>query len=156
MSRDHHYKVNIHWTGNKGKGTSSYTEYERSHEIFVNDKPFIVASSDPAFRGDREKYNPEELLLASVASCHMLWYLHLCSDHKIIVTSYSDMAEAVMEENEAGGKFKSIVLKPEVSIADGQYAELAILLHEKANEKCFIANSLNFPVKHEPRINIKS
>ena len=148
--KQHHYKTTVTWTGNTGKGTESYRGYERAHTISAAGKIDIAASSDPAFLGDKTKYNPEELLLASLSSCHMLWWLHLCSDAGIIVTAYSDHASGTMEENASGGgHFAEVVLHPVATITDASKKEKALALHEEANKKCFIANSCNFPVKHE-------
>lgn len=155
--KHHHYKTTIEWTGNTGSGTSNYRDYERSHTISVENKPVIEGSSDPAFRGDKTKYNPEEMLLSSLSSCHMLWYLHCCSEAGIIVTDYIDNAVGTMEETSNGsGRFTEVVLNPVVTITDETRVEKAIELHKKANEFCFIANSVNFPVKHAPKILIKA
>ncbi|WP_426276615.1 OsmC family protein [Chryseobacterium sp. S-02] len=149
----HNYKTIIQWTGNKGTGTSNYRDYERSHTISVENKPVIEASSDPAFRGDKTKYNPEEMLLSSLSSCHMLWYLHFCSEAGIIVTDYVDHATGIMEETSNGsGHFTEVILHPTITITDENKIEKAKELHTKANEFCFIANSVNFPVKHIPKI----
>jgi len=154
--KHHHYKTTIEWTGNKGSGTSNYRDYERSHTISVENKPIIEGSSDPAFRGDKTKYNPEEMLLSSLSSCHMLWYLHFCSEAEIIVTDYIDNATGTMEETTNGsGHFTEVVLNPIVTITDETQIEKAKELHTKANEFCFIANSVSFPVKHSPKIVIK-
>lgn len=150
-SRDHTYTVTVTWTGNTGAGTASYRGYQRAHEVIVHGKPKIPASSDPAFRGDPARYNPEELLVASLSACHMLWYLHLCSDAGIVVQAYQDIAEGVMIEGiDGGGRFKEVVLQPEVTLAPGADLERARALHRDAHRKCFIANSVNFPVRHEP------
>lgn len=139
------------WTGNTGTGTSNYKEFERSHTIKVNGKNDILGSSDPAFRGDKTKHNPEELLLASISSCHMLWYLHLCTVEGIIVTDYIDTATGIMTETaNGGGKFTEVTLNPTVTITGILNIEMADELHKKANELCFVANSLNFPVHHNP------
>lgn len=156
MEKQHKYTLTLKWTGNTGTGTSGYRDYERSHSILVDNKSMIAASSDPAFRGDKTKHNPEELLLASVSSCHMLWYLHLCSEAGIIITDYADHPTGIMLENESGaGRFLEITLYPRVTITDGSMQEKANKLHKKANEMCFVANSLNFPVHHKPEINVK-
>lgn len=149
MSKQHNYKTNIEWTGNRGEGTKNYRGYDRSHRISVNNKTIIEASSDPAFMGDAEKYNPEELLLASLSSCHMLWYLHLCADNGIVVTGYTDEATGTMLETPSGGHFTEVVLHPVVTITAESKIEKANELHRSANKHCFIANSCNFPVKHE-------
>jgi organic hydroperoxide reductase OsmC/OhrA len=151
MSTEHHYKLTVKWTGNTGTGTSGYTAFERSHSIIADNKVEITGSSDPAFRGDKTKHNPEDLLLASVSSCHMLWYLHLCAMAGVIVTGYIDNATGIMIETpDGGGKFTAITLYPTVTVTDNSMTEKANELHKKANELCFIANSLNFPVSHKP------
>jgi len=148
--KEHHYKTNLKWTGNTGKGTESYRGYERSHELTVNGKQPIEASSDPSFRGDHSKYNPEELFLASLSSCHMLWFLHCCTVSSVVVLEYTDTATATMIETEDGnGKFSEVVLHPHVKVKEGWMLDKIESLHKKANAFCFIANSCNFPVKHE-------
>jgi organic hydroperoxide reductase OsmC/OhrA len=156
MAHDHHYSLTTQWTGNTGKGTSSYTAYSRNHTIQAPGKPTLHGSSDPAFRGDRDRYNPEELLLAALSSCHMLWYLHFCSEAGVIVTAYSDEAVAVMTEDSRGnGKFTGATLRPHVTVAEASMTEKAQSLHKKAREYCFIANSVNFPVAHEPACTVQ-
>jgi organic hydroperoxide reductase OsmC/OhrA len=154
--RTHRYAVTMEWTGNTGSGTSGYRAYERSHEITAGDKPPIAGSSDPNFRGDARRWNPEELLVASLSACHQLWYLHLCADAGIVVTAYIDRAEGVMvEDATGGGHFERVVLRPLVTLAAGSDAERARALHPTAHERCFIANSVNFPVDHEPEIRVE-
>lgn len=151
MKGQHHYKATIKWTGNKGEGTANYKAYEREHIIAIENKADITGSSDPAFRGDKTKHNPEELLVSSLSACHMLWYLHLCSEAGIIVTSYSDNATGIMTETANGsGHFTEVTLNPTVTVADQSMIDKANELHKKANELCFIANSVNFPVLHQP------
>ncbi len=154
--KTHQYSIQLRWTGNQGKGTQSYTAYSRDHEITVPEKVHtILASSDPAFRGNPAHYNPEELLVASLSACHMLWYLHLCSVAKIRVESYVDAAEGVMEESvEKGGFFQSVTLKPQIEIREQDKLDQAYELHEEAHRKCFIANSVNFPVSTEAQIRV--
>lgn len=152
----HHYKVTIQWTGNKGTGTSGYRNYERNHTISAENKMTIEGSSDPAFRGDKTKHNPEEMLLSSLSSCHMLWYLHFCSEAGVIVTDYTDEATGIMAETADGsGHFTEVTLFPTVTVSEESMKEKAEQLHHKANEYCFIANSVNFPVKHIPVISVK-
>jgi organic hydroperoxide reductase OsmC/OhrA len=151
MQKSHNYNVKIEWTGNKGTGTSSYRDYERSHSIQIEGKPEILGTSDPAFRGDKTKHNPEDMLVASLSACHMLVYLHLCADAGITVVDYYDNASGVMEETaDGGGHFTEVVLKPTVTILEADMIAKANELHHKANELCFIANSCNFPIRHEP------
>lgn len=157
MAKQHFYHTQLTWTGNTGAGTTNYRAYERSYSIVVEGKPALLGSSDPSFRGDKHKYNPEELLLASLSSCHMLWYLHLCASNKIVVVDYKDQASGIMEEKANGsGYFSKVVLKPEVTIQNQANADLANQLHHQANQMCFIANSMNFPVLHESKINLSN
>jgi organic hydroperoxide reductase OsmC/OhrA len=152
-TREHRYLVALNWTGNRGTGTSSYRDYSRDYEIGVDDKPVILGSADPAFRGDRSRWNPEELLVASLAACHKLWYLHLAAEAGIVVTAYADRAEGVLEVGRDGvGRFTSVVLRPTVTVSADSDVELARTLHKPAHEKCFIANSVNFSVECEPQI----
>ncbi len=140
MTKKHTYKTQLSWTGNTGEGTKSYMKYERLYEIRGKGKPTLEGSSDPSFRGDPTKYNPEEMLLMSLSSCHMLWYLHLCSVNKIVVEDYNDSAEGLMNENPDGsGAFKEVTLKPEVTISSGDLSR-AEDLHHDANQRCFIAS----------------
>lgn len=148
MSKQHQYAVSIAWTGNDGSGTQSYRSYRRDHEIAAAGKPPIPGSSDPAFRGDRTRYNPEELLVASLSSCHMLWYLHLCSVNGIVVLDYHDEAAGTLQEEDDGaGTFVRVVLKPRVTVAGGSDRGKALALHEEAHHLCFIARSVRFPVE---------
>lgn len=154
--KTHQYVLSVEWTGNKGTGTSAYTAYDRTHVICGKDKPALPASSDPAFRGDRQRYNPEELLVASLSSCHMLWYLHLCAEAGIIVTAYADEPVGTMQETaDGGGHFTEVVLHPVVGVADTSMQEQAAALHHKAHALCFIARSVNFPVTHQPVIRVQ-
>ena len=153
MAKHHHYQSTVRWTGNTGTGTSAYGAYSRNHEIVANAKPTIPASSDPAFNGDASRYNPEELLVASVSSCHMLWYLHLCAVNKVVVLDYEDQAGGIMEEtDDGGGRFLEVTLRPSITVTAESDLETAKRLHHDAHEKCFIANSVNFPVGCEPVI----
>ncbi len=157
MNKQHNYKLTVKWTGNNGTGTSNYKEFERSHSILVDNKVKIPGSSDPAFRGDKTKHSPEDLFVASVSSCHMLWYLHLCAVAGIIVTEYIDHATGIMIETaNGGGKFTEVTLNPTVTITDLSMTEKANEIHKKANELCFVANSVNFPVHHKPTCKTKN
>src|SRR5882757_6289725 len=151
MEKEHHYTTSLTWTGNKGEGTASYKAYDRDHVIEVNGKPVIPGSSDPSFRGSPQRYNPEELFVSSLSSCHMLWYLHLCSVNNIVVTAYRDEAKGIMMEKADGsGYFKEVTLYPIVTLTDSTRIDRARELHHEANKLCFIANSCNFPIRHEP------
>lgn len=147
--KEHFYKLSVKWTGNKGEGTTNYRAYTRDHTISSPDKSEIFASADPAFLGDKGKYNPEEFLLAALSTCHMLWFLHLCADRGVIVVDYIDEPVATMYElTGGGGHFKDATLNPLVTVTDGSMTDKLDAIHEQANKKCFIANSMNFPVKH--------
>jgi organic hydroperoxide reductase OsmC/OhrA len=151
MKNTHHYNVTTRWIGNKGTGTSDYKSYERNHEISIAGKPTLHCSSDPQFRGDKTRQNPEELLLASLSSCHMLWFLHLCATNGVVVVDYIDNATGAMQENADGsGEFTEVVLQPVVTVTDKSMIAKANSLHHEANKMCFIARSMNFPVKHNP------
>jgi organic hydroperoxide reductase OsmC/OhrA len=154
MAKTHRYAVTVKWTGNSGAGTSGYKNYQRRHEILgEGEKPPILGSSDPTFRGDATRWNPEELLVASLSACHKLWYLHLCATAGLVVVEYIDHAEGFMEETPDGsGRFVRAILRPEVTVAAGSDMKKARELHAEAHAKCFIANSVNFPVEHEPQI----
>jgi organic hydroperoxide reductase OsmC/OhrA len=152
-TREHRYVVTVSWTGNRGSGTSGYRDYVRDCEIAADGKPTIPGSADPAFRGEPSRWNPEELLVASLSACHKLSYLHLAAAAGIVVTAYTDRAEGVMELSPAGfGRFRSVVLHPMVTVKAGSDIGQARALHERAHEICFIANSVNFPVGCEPVI----
>ncbi len=146
-TRMHHYAVEVGWTGNRGSGTSSYAGYGRDHEISAAEKAAISGSSDPVFRGDKTRYNPEELLVGSASACHMLAYLHLCAVNGVVVLAYEDGATGEMEEVVGGsGAFVKVDLHPRVTISSTSDARIAEDLHEEAHRNCFIANSLKVPV----------
>lgn len=151
MKRQHKYSTNLRWTGSKLVGTANYRAYERNYMISIENKPDILGSSDPAFLGDNTKHNPEELLVASLSSCHMLWYLHLCCQAGVIVLDYIDKANGTMVESPDGsGIFTEVILNPIVTVKEKSMIQKANELHKKANELCFIANSINFKVVHQP------
>jgi organic hydroperoxide reductase OsmC/OhrA len=153
LPRTHSYDVSVAWTGNRGTGTSGYLAYEHDHDVSAAGLPTIAGSSDPAFRGDPSRWNPELELTAALSQCHMLWYLHLCAAAGVTVTRYTDAAHGVMTETaDGGGRFTEVVLRPHVIVAATDMIETAASLHQDAHAKCFIASSVNFPVRHEPVI----
>ncbi len=153
--KKHHYQTELKWTGNPGQGTRSYGAYRREYDISAAGKPVLAGSADPHFRGDPGRYNPEELLVASLSACHHLWYLHLCADAGITVTEYHDSAAGLMVQTpDGGGHFESVTLRPRVSILEADKQALAMALHQRANALCFIANSCNFPVAHDPTVTV--
>jgi organic hydroperoxide reductase OsmC/OhrA len=153
MPKTHHYELTVSWTGNTGTGTSSYQAFERSHDVSGAGKPTIPGSADPAFRGATDRWNPEEMLVASLAQCHMLWYLVLCAKEGIIVTDYIDHPSGTLVETpDGGGHFEEVVLQPQVTITTPEKMDRAIALHERAHDLCYVANSVNFDVRAEPTV----
>jgi organic hydroperoxide reductase OsmC/OhrA len=149
--KQHHYQLKTTWTGNTGEGTKNYRGYKRHHTIAVDGKPDILGSAMPLYMGDADRHNPEDTLMAAISACHMLWYLHLCASAGVVVTAYEDNAEGVMIENEDGsGRFTQVTLKPVVTVTLAAMVDKANALHADANRFCFVANSLNFPVHHQP------
>ena len=153
MNIDHSYSVSVDWTGNRGTGTSGYRAYGRDNVVRADGKTAEIAgSADRVFFGDADRWNPEELLLASLSQCHLLSYLYLAASNGIVVESYSDDASGTVKQtDDGGGNFVEAVLRPLVHISAGD-PHLALELHREASAKCFIAASVNFPVRHEPRI----
>lgn len=148
---EHHYSLTVRWTGNLGSGTSSYREYSRDHDVEIPGLPVLKGSADPTFRGDRSRYNPEQLLLTALAQCHMLSFLHVAVRHGVVVLSYEDNATGLMRLNRDGsGQFENVTLRPQVTVADHAHIALAEEMHREANALCFIARSVNFPVLHSP------
>ncbi|MFJ4389972.1 OsmC family protein [Pseudomonas soli] len=149
--KEHKYAVTVNWTGNTGSGTSSYTAYQRDFDVQAPGKPALHGSADPAFRGDPGRWNPEDMLLASLSACHKLWYLHLCAVNNVQVLAYIDHPEGRMVEGNAEhkGRFIEVLLRPQVVVARESDTRLAMHLHEEAHHECFIANSVNFPVRCE-------
>lgn len=150
MVTDHHYALELTWQGNRGTGTSGYRDYSRDCALTAAGKPELLGSADVPFRGDGSRWNPEELLLAALAQCHLLSYLHSAVNHGVVVTSYSDSPVGTMSQRGQGGHFTSVVLRPRVTIADPAQIALAQEIHHEASANCFIAASVNFSVTHEP------
>lgn len=150
MDQTHHYRLRATWTGNRGEGTTGYRDYDRSVTIGVEGKPDLEASADTPFRGDGAKHNPEDLLIAALAQCHLLSYLYVATTVGVVVTSYVDDAEGTIRMEGAGGAFTEVVLRPRVVVADPSMIAAAEEAHAEAQRLCFIANSVNFPVRHEP------
>ena len=150
---DHSYDLSVTWTGNTGEGTAGYRTYTRDHVIRTDGRPDLHGSADPTFRGDSARWNPELLMLAALSECHLLSYLHVCVAEGIVVTAYVDVANGAMTTDPDGsGRFTEVVLRPQVTVADPAMVEGATRAHRRANELCFIANSVNFPVRHEPTV----
>jgi len=148
---DHRYALTVTWTGNTGDGTTTYRGYRRTHTVVAEGPPELLGSADRTFHGDRDRWNPEQLLLASLAQCRMLSYLHVCVESGVVVTDYVDRATGSMRTEAAGGgRFTEVVLHPVVTVADEDMVEAATRAHHRAHELCFIANSVSFPVRHEP------
>ena len=156
MTHQHRYQVDVEWTGNRGSGTDGYRNYGRDHVIRIDGKPPIDGSSDPTFRGDATRHNPEDMLVAALSTCHMLSYLHMATVAGVVVTAYADAAEGTMVTEGDGGRFEEVVLRPVVTISTASDKTKAAAAHETAHHACFIANSVNFPVRCEPRIVVAS
>jgi organic hydroperoxide reductase OsmC/OhrA len=154
MAVTHRYEVTVRWTGNTGSGTSDYRSYRRDHEVLGDGKPALLGSSDPAFRGDAARWNPEELLVVALAQCHMLWYLHLCATGGVVVTDYTDSPAGTMEMDATGGggQFTEVILRPAVTVTDPSMTSKARALHDEIGALCFIARSVSFPVRHQPTV----
>jgi organic hydroperoxide reductase OsmC/OhrA len=152
----HHYRVAVEWTGNRGTGTDGYRNYGREHVIRIDGKPDLAGSSDPAFRGDAVRHNPEDMLVAALSTCHMLSYLHIATAAGVVVTAYVDAAAGTLVTEGNGGRMREVVLQPVVTITAASDPAQAEAAHAAAHHACFIANSVNFPVRCEPRIVIES
>jgi organic hydroperoxide reductase OsmC/OhrA len=154
MAVTHRYEMTVRWTGDTGSRTSDYRGYRRDHEVHADGKPTIPGSSDPAFRGNATRWNPEELLVAALAQCHMLWYLHLCAAGGVVIIGYTDtpVGTMTMDATGGGGQFTEVLLRPAVTVADPSMADKARALHDDIGALCFIARSVSFPVRHEPTV----
>ncbi|HEY3944673.1 MAG TPA: OsmC family protein [Solirubrobacteraceae bacterium] len=153
--RAHRYEVTVVWTGNQGEGTSGYRSYARDHEVTADSRPPLKGSSDRAFRGNAQRWDPERLLVAALSQCHLLSYLHVCAEAGVVVVDYVDQAEGEMQQTpDGGGHFTEVTLRPRVTVSEESMTAAARDSHGRAHELCFIANSVNFPVLHEPRITV--
>ena len=157
IGNPHRYALQLEWTGNRGEGTSGYRAYERSYDLRAHGKPTLAGSADATFHGDRAKWKPEEMLLGALSSCHLLSYLHVCADAGVNVLQYSDAADGEMVlAGDGSGRFTAVTLRPQVVVAETSDPETAQMLHHLAHEKCFIANSVNFPVHCEATIEVRA
>lgn len=154
---EHTYDVTITWTGNRGAGTTGIRDYDRDHDIAADGPPTIAGTADPGFLGDPGRWNPEQLFTASIAQCHMLWYLGICARSGVVVHEYTDDSIGTMV-SEPGNKarFSAVVLRPRIVVGAEDQVEKAVALHDKAHEMCFIAQSVNFPVTVEPQVSVRS
>ncbi|WP_141014388.1 OsmC family protein [Nocardioides sambongensis] len=151
---EHRYRLDVTWQGNRGAGTAGYRDYGREVLLRADGKPDLQGSADPAFRGDASRWNPEEMLLAALSQCHLLSYLHSAVRHGVVVTAYADRPTGTLSQVGQGGRFTEVLLRPVVTIADATLVDTARALHREAAENCFIAASVNFPVRHEPEIEV--
>lgn len=152
--RRHAYRATIDWTGSAQGATTDVSSFSREHEVRIDGKPALTGSADPGFRGDATRHNPEDLMVAALSSCHMLWYLHLCAAKGVTVVAYVDAAEGTMVESPGNGRFTEVVLRPQVTVTADSDVDRARDLHARAHDECFIANSVNFPVRCEPAIEV--
>lgn len=151
---EHQYELEVTWQGSRGSGTTGYRDYGRQVLVCADGKPELLGSADTAFRGDADRWNPEELLLAALSQCHLLSYLHVAVSNGIVVTAYEDHPVGAMLQEGVGGHFTGVTLRPVVTIEDPGQVDLAMSIHQEAGEACFIASSVNFPVEHQPRIKV--
>ncbi|MCF1708925.1 OsmC family protein [Tabrizicola sp. J26] len=152
---EHAYISRIVWTGNRGTGTSGYRAYDRTWDIAVPGKAVVPCSNDPLLGGDPGKMNPEDLLLSALSACHMLWYLHYAADARIIVTRYEDKPIGIGEVSAGGaGRFSAATLRPHIALRAGADLQEAEAIHHRIHEVCFIARSVNFPVRYEPTFEV--
>lgn len=153
MQIEHRYALSLEWTGDRGSGTSDYRSYGRDHVVRAAGKPELLGSADRPFRGDVDRWNPEETLISALAQCHLLSYLHVAAAAGVVVVAYEDAAVGRMTQtHDGGGRFTSVTLRPRVTVADDDMVERALELHAEASRKCFIAASVAFPVGHEPTV----
>jgi organic hydroperoxide reductase OsmC/OhrA len=154
MPGTHHFATEVTWTGNTGEGTATYRSYRRTCEVRAAGKPTLAGSSDPHFRGDADRWNPEELLVAALSQCHLLAFLHAAADNGVVVVDYSDAAGGTLRTEGTGGRMTAVVLRPVVTVAEPDMAEKCAQLHDRAHADCFIASSVSFPVTHEPTVRV--
>jgi organic hydroperoxide reductase OsmC/OhrA len=153
VTGEHRYDVTVRWTGDLGEGTRGYRGYSRSHVVSTAGRPDLLGSSDPSFRGDTDRWNPEQLLVAALSQCHMLWYLHLAATAGVVVVGYTDDAIGVLDvEADGGGQFSEVLLRPTVTVTEERMTARALAKHGEVGAKCFIARSVNFPLRHEATI----
>jgi len=151
----HTYAVTVTWTGNLGEGTRHYRGYKRNHTVSTDGRPDLLGSADPTFHGDRGRWNPEQLLLAALSQCHLLSYLHVCVNEGVVVAGYADEATGTMTTDPDGsGRFTGVLLRPRVTVTETSMVAAAQRAHHRANQLCFIANSVSFPVRHEPETSV--
>lgn len=153
MNKAHKFETQLSWTGAASGPTSSYAAYSREYVVSASGKQPLSCSADPVFRGDKELYNPEELLVASLSGCHMLSYLAEAARAGVHVVAYEDSASGTMVVEGGGGHFTEVTLRPHVTISAGD-PEVAQSLHDRAHSVCFVASSMNFPVRHEARVTV--
>lgn len=148
----HDYVSRIEWTGNRGQGTRTYRGYDRTWNVVIPGKPTIACSNDPLLGGNPALHNPEDLLLSALAACHMLWYLHLASSAGLTVMAYTDDPIGIGESTPDGaGRFVEAVLRPCITLAAGDSVAEADRIHREIHRVCFVARSVNFPVRYQAR-----
>jgi organic hydroperoxide reductase OsmC/OhrA len=154
----HHFAATLRWTGAERGPVRDYDGYSREHVVEIGGKPTLRATAAAAFRGDPALHNPEDLLVAALASCHFLSYAALCARHGIVLLGYEDEATGTMafDRERKVMAFTEVTLRPRCRVAAGSDVERARALHERAHHDCFIANSVNFPVANEPTIIVDS
>ena len=150
----HVYRTSLSWDGSTADG---YAAYDRGHTVEAAPARTVLSlSSDPAFRGDAELLNPEQLLVAAASSCQLLSFLAIAARSGVDVRSYRDETEAVMPEDDEPMRITRIVLRPAVVVAAGIPEERVLRIVEKAHEECYVANSLSAQVVLEPTIRFEA
>jgi organic hydroperoxide reductase OsmC/OhrA len=154
LSHEHVFECRLDWTGAANGAVKDYASYSREVRVEIAGKPALRASAAEVFRGDASLWNPEDMLVASLSTCHCLSYLALAARAGIPVTAYEDDARGTMDLVDKVMRFTRVLLRPKVTLAAGAEAHVdkARALHTKAHHECFIASSVNFPVDHEPTI----
>lgn len=152
MAKTHNYAVSLTWTGATQGPTAGYHTYSRDYEIRAEGRPALKGSADPAFLGNAAFYNPEDMVVAALSACHLLTYLAHCANNKVEIVAYEDQATGVMVQEGWGGRFTEVTLRPRVTISDSSVRAEAERLHDVAHKDCFVASSVNFPVRQEPEI----
>ncbi len=148
------FKVQAKWSS---KNALDVSINGKTHQVFIDDKSPLTVSAAKAFKGDETKYNPEDLLLSALASCHMMSYFYVCAQNGIELIDYKDEAVGVLElKADGSGAFTSVVLNPVVTISKSEMIDKAVSLHKEAHSICFIAHPCNVLISHTVLLQVTS